>query len=196
MRPKEDYDCAFCMSENGWTPKEIAVETGIPEETIKYWRKSWRHSLRNTYKDLYSGTDQEVKYRLIKIMQDAPQVTYNYFNSKDSNVPSATTYRKYFGSWENALEQAGIITKSDKPVRVYLVEFDGFYKIGITSQTINERLGSRYPKYTVVMEIVTTVEEAKQIEREWLVNVKQYQFIPTNFPSEGRGFTECFKFQT
>lgn len=194
MRPKEDYDCAFTMSEMGWMPREIASETGIPEETVKYWRKSWNHNTRSNYRELYKGTDEEVKDRLIEIMQNAPQVTYNYFNSKDSGVPSATTYRKYFGSWENALDQAGIVIKSDKPVRVYLVEFDGFYKIGITSQTVNERLGGRYPKYTVIMEIVTTIEEAREIEREWLNNVKPYQYIPSNFTAEGRGFTECFKF--
>lgn len=193
----EDKECAKLFSEQGLSAREISNEMSIPENTIKYWRKAWGHSSKNTSPDLYKGTIEEIRARLIDIMHAAPIVTYTYFNSKDSGTPAATTYRKYFGSWEAALEAAGIVNTStlnrDKPTTVYLVEFDGFYKIGITQQTVHQRLGGRYPKYEIVMQVTTTLEEAKALERKWLDAVKHTQYVPEDFPIEGRGFTECFK---
>lgn len=110
-------------------------------------------------------------------MQEAPQVSYAIFNSKDSGVPPATAYRKYFGSWENALKEAGVITTAthleDKPTIVYLVEFDGFYKIGMTQQTVDQRLGKRYGPYEILLQITTSYEEAVKLEKQWLNNVKK-----------------------
>lgn len=140
------------------------------------------------------------KERLIEIMKAAPIVTYDYFNSKDSGLPAATTYRKYFGSWAEALAAAGIeqansVMKTNKPTKVYLVEFEGFYKIGITQQTVKQRLGGRYPAYKIILELeFDTLAEAKQIEKAWLEAVKPYKYTPNNFPAEGRGATECFVF--
>lgn len=139
------------------------------------------------------------KEELVAIMRAAPTVTYDYFNSKDNGLPAATTYRRYFGSWTAALEAAGIeqansVMKTDKPTKVYLVEFDGFYKVGITQQTVKQRLGGRYPNYSIVLELdFPNLREAKEVENSWLEAVKPYKFMPHNFPSEGRGFTECFK---
>lgn len=138
------------------------------------------------------------KEQLIEIMRAAPVVTYDYFNSKDNDLPAATTYRRYFGSWSAALEAAGIqqnnsVMKSDKATRVYLVEFDGFYKVGITQQTVKQRLGGRYPEYKVIMELeFEDLSQAKEVEKSWLETVADYRYVPTNFPTEGRGFTECF----
>lgn len=193
----EDKECVRLLSAEGMSARDIEKETGIPLGTIHGWRRSWGITTKNKYDELYKGTVGEVQERLIKIMQEAPVVTYTYFNSKDSGTPAATTYRKYFGSWDNALSAAGITNsctmKPGKPTRIYLVEFEGFYKIGITQQTVHERLGGRYPPYKVIIDIETTLEEAKNIEKDWLKTVKPFQFIPTTFPSEGRGFTECFK---
>jgi len=138
------------------------------------------------------------KEQLIEIMKNAPIVTYDYFNSKDSGMPAATTYRRYFGSWSAALEAAGIeqsssVMKPNKPTKVYLVEFDGFYKVGITQQTVKQRLGGRYPDYKIILELeFDNLQEAKKVETSWLEAVKHCKFVPTNFPLEGRGFTECF----
>ena len=198
MWKQEDKDCAKLFSDQGMNPRDISAETGIPVDTIKTWRKSWGHSLTRSTPDLYKGTVAEVQARLIKIMQDAPVVSYAVFNSKESGTPAATTYRKYFGSWEKALEAAGrsitsnFSMKPDRPTTVYLVEFDGFYKIGITQQTVAQRLHS-HPPYNILMQIQCTLSEAKDIEKQWLENVKHLQYIPATFPAEGRGFTECFK---
>lgn len=194
---EEDKEIVRLLSEEGMTALAISNEVGIPKSTITDWRALWGYSSKNSYKHLYKGTVEEVQERLVKIMQSAPEVSYTIFNSKDSTVPSATIYRKYFGSWENALNAAGIVITnvqaSSKPTTVYLVEFEGFYKIGITQQTVDQRLGKRYGKYEILLQIVTTHEEAIKLEKQWLNNVKPFKYIPTTFPAEGRGFTECFK---
>jgi hypothetical protein len=140
------------------------------------------------------------KEQLIEIMQNAPVISYDYFNSKDNDLPAATTYRRYFGSWSAALEAAGVSAanstmKPDRKTTLYLVEFeDQVFKIGITQQTIQQRLGGRYPKYTIILEILfDTLAEAKTAEKLWLQNIREFKFVPGNFPVEGRGFTECFK---
>lgn len=150
------------------------------------------------YPDLYSGSDDEIRAKLIELMRSAPKVSTDYFNSKDSDVPVAATYKKYFGSWDNALLAAGI-SKSKCSLKehldtiVYLVDFGDFYKIGITQQTIRKRLGPSYPPYEIILQIVTSLDEAKRLESNWLSNVEKYKYRPNNFPAEGRGHSECFK---
>lgn len=194
----EDRELVALFADQGLGIQETADEMGITTSQVRYLRGSSRISTKGVYKHLYQGTEEEVKERLIKILQDAPIKTYTYFNSKDSGTPAATTYRKYFGSWSAALEAAGVVNYSNmqptKPTTVYLVEFDGFYKVGITQQTVNQRLGKRYGNYTIIMQITTTLKEALEVEKRWLKNVKEFQYIPQDFPSEGRGFTECFKY--
>lgn len=203
---EEDHELIKIMSEAGYTAREIATELDCSENTIKHKKVVLGISTRaNSYKSKDCGGSsglppQYTKEQLIKWMQEAPLHTYDYFNSKESSVPSATTYRRYFGSWQAALEAAGIQPNKSsmdctRPTKVYLVDFGDFYKVGITQQTLKQRFKNNYPKYEVVLEIDTTYEEAKAIEKQWLEAVKQFKYIPDSFPIEGRGFTECFKFE-
>jgi len=188
---EEDQLVEVCNSK-GWTAKEIAAELDRSEGSVKARRK-----LLGLIGPK-GGPKKYTKEQLIKLLQDAPVKTYDYLNSKESGLPAATTYRQYFGSWNAALEAAGIhvnncVQKPDKPTRLYLVEFDGFYKIGITQQTINQRLGGRYPPYNIVLTLeFENLDEARSVEKSWLEAVADYRYVPTNFPTEGRGFTECF----
>lgn len=147
----EDNETIRVLSEAGFTAREIASEMECSEDTVK--RKKSVLNIRT--KSNRGGRPEEyTKEQLITIMQTAPVCTYDYFNSKESGLPSATTYRKYFGSWTAALEAAGIspntsVLKEDKPTTLYIVEFEDFYKIGITQQTVPQRLGGRYPAYTI-----------------------------------------------
>lgn len=197
----EDHQLIKIMSEAGYTAREIATELDCSENTIKQKKVILGISTReNSYKSKDLGGKsglplQYTKEQLIKWMQEAPIHTYEYFNSKESGVPSATTYRRYFGSWQAALKAAGIPTNRfsmdpTKPTKVYLVDFGDFYKVGITQQTLKQRFSSGYPKYEVVLQIDTTYEDAKAIEKQWLESVKRFKYEPANFP----GFTECFKF--
>lgn len=194
---EEDKEVARLLLQQGLTARDVSVEIDIPEGTINGWKNIWAIRNKKSYKEIYSGTVGEVQQRLIKLMQEAPEVSYSYFNSSTSNVPPATTYRKYFGSWSAALDAAGLVVSNQKGARstkVYLVEFDGFYKLGITQQTVDQRLGGRYPEYKILGTIqFNTLAEAKKEEARLLGLIKEYKYIPTNFPVEGRGFTECFK---
>ena len=76
---------------------------------------------------------------------------------------------------------------------VYLVEFDGYYKVGITQQPINNRFIG-YPKYEVLLTLsCSNLKEAKDIEAEWLKNVSNLSYYAPDFP-RNNGSTECFKF--
>jgi hypothetical protein len=203
---EEDKECVRLLLLDGLTAEQVSNETGIPKGTVNGWKGKWGIRQKNSYKHLYEGTVADVQARLIKIMQEAPEVSYSYFNSADSDTPPATTYRKYFGSWTAAVEAANISKlnkeytadkysqKKNLPTKVYLVEFDGYYKLGITQQTVEQRLGGRYPKYTVLqVKELPSLKDAKVLERTLLDLVKDYKYIPKDFPAEGRGFTECFK---
>lgn len=197
----EDRELIKLLNAEGLSDLQISKEIDIPVSSVKYVREKaglTNNTTLNTYKELYKGSVKEVQERLIKLMQEAPVVNYNYFNSSSSKVPPATIYRKYFGSWTKALEAAGIeqscTQKEDKVTILYLLEFtEGFYKIGITQQSIKERFAG-YPEYSIIMTLELPLKEAKVLEKQWLNNVKEFKYIPTNFPAQGRGFTECFKY--
>ena len=210
---EEDFELLRCFSEAGYTAREIASELNCSENSVKHYKSKLGISTRNnsytrgnrktttvSTGGAYGGgrPNAYTKEQLIEIMQRAPVHTYDYFNSKDSELPAATTYRKYFGSWDNALKAAGVppnisTMKEHLPTKVYLLDFGDFYKIGITQQELNKRFGSRYPEYEVVLCIETTLEDARAIETTWLKSVSSYKYIPDSFPTEGRGHTECFK---
>lgn len=214
---EEEIELLKIFSEQGMTAREISKEIDRPLGSVNTKIVSLGlKRTKNSYKDLYTGSVGEVQQRLIELMQNSPIITYEYFNRASSNVPPATTYRKYFGSWAKAMEAAGVVTtnpevkestsgkgegsskfcqKEDKPTKVYLLDFGDFYKVGITQQTIKQRFSGKYPPYTVLLSLEMSLAEAKELERQWLKVVKPYQFIPSNFPAEGRGFTECFKFE-
>ena len=200
---EEDKELAKLLLEQGMTVQQVSNEIDIPFGTINNWKLKWGIKHKNSYKEIYTGTVGEVQERLIELMRAAPEISYSYFNSADSPVPPATTYRKYFGSWSAAMVAAGVsnspkvsvgVQKAGKCTTLYLVEFEDFYKIGITQQTVHQRLGGRYPRYKILAEkVFDTPYLAKVEEKRLLQLVKPYKYIPTNFPVEGRGFTECFK---
>ena len=204
---EEDFELLRCLSEAGYTAREIATELGCSENSVKHYKSKLGISTRNnsyTCDKRPAGPHAGgrpaayTKEQLIEIMRQAPIHTYDYFNSKGSGLPAATTYRRYFGSWENALKAAGLqpnatTMKQNIPTKVYLLDFGEFYKVGITQQAIHKRFGGKYPEYEVVLVIETTLDEAKKIEAEWLQNVREYKYVPGSFPVGSRGHTECFK---
>lgn len=189
---EEDEFVVVCTNQ-GWTARQISQELNRSTGSVSERRK------KLAVKGTVGAGKRYTKEQLIEIMKNAPVVSYDYFNSKDSGLPTATTYRSYFGSWSAALQAAGIdpavsIMKVDRPTTVYLVSFGEFYKVGITQQTVDQRLGGRYPPYQILKTVqFETLGKAKALEACWLETVRPYKFVPSNFPVEGRGFTECFK---
>lgn len=159
---------------------------------------SWAKALALVGKTVPSRikyTDEE----LLGILRESDIKTYNHFNSPESGTPSAVTYVNRFGSWSKAIELAGVSKNGfsmleSKETIVYLVEFNGFYKLGITQQNIKARF-SGYPCYTVILTLrFPTLSEARALERTWLNNVKEYRTLGIGFPRDN-GTTECFNYE-
>lgn len=191
----DDIDFLTTATKAGWLAKDIASELGRTTNAVLSKRN--RLGLVGP-----SGRPAEyTKEQLIKLLQDSPNKTYNYLNSKESGLPAATTYRKYFGSWENALIAAGLplnISSMDstKPTTVYLLYFASgdYYKVGITQQSLAERFSGRYPTYEIILELSMELKKARELEKLWKDSVKEFRYIPEDFPKDySSGATECFK---
>lgn len=191
----DDIEFLTIATEAGWLAKDIANELGRTTDAVISKRN--RLGLVGP-----SGRPSEyTKEELIRLLQEAPNKTYNYLNSKESGLPAATTYRKYFGSWENALITAGLplnISSMDsaKPTTVYLLYFSSgdYYKVGITQQRLAERFSGRYPAYEVVLELSMELKDARELEKCWKESVREFMYIPDDFPKDySSGVTECFK---
>lgn len=198
---EEETELVKLFNAQGMSDLQIAKEIDRPVSSttsLRTYLGLKNNTIKKVYKHLYIGTIEEIQAKLIKLLQETPNINYTFVNSKDSNIPSARTFRKYFGSWDNALKAAGISTnfrmKEDIPTTLYLIEFDTFYKIGITQQSIHHRFYG-YPPYTIILQHFNLpLKEARKIEKCWLENVKEYKHIPNNFPVGAGGINECFKF--
>lgn len=189
----DDTDCLITMRENNWEVSAIANEMGYSKSTIEYWIKKLG-LLRN--KKWTEEEDEQLKE--LTIASHSIQECAGILNRSIDNIKHRRMDLGVTGlGWRKVRPEEGdsykYSQKPDKLTKVYLIEFDGFYKVGTTQQTITQRFGGRYPQYEVLLIIETTLEEALDIEREWLENVKHLKYVPNCFPAEGRGFTECFK---
>ena len=82
------------------------------------------------------------------------------------------------------------------PCSLYLVYFEeeGFYKVGITQNSINTRFKG-YPTYKIVETLTfSNLEEAKKVEAKLLSMIKPFQYKPLVFKYGGA--TECFQITT
>ena len=186
---EEDTELVRLLALEGLSARQISIETGLSESRIKKEKTVLIGGSKRQYTSL---PDAE----LLEILKASNNKCSSYFNSKDSGTPSATIYIKRFGSWNNALNLAGIPTnkcsmKEGVPTIVYLLEFSTYYKVGVTQQSVLKRFYG-YPEYTVLMEIETSLEEAKKIEKDWLNSTRDYRYLATDFPLHKGGQTECF----
>lgn len=188
-----------CLEQN-WTAKELATELGCSEDTIK--KKKVQLGLSGIVKRGARNDWGVKKYsddELLDILKTSENKTYAYFTRGGKGLPAAATYVNRFGSWGNALLLAGLPANRctmlrDKATKVYLVDFGDFYKIGVTQQALGDRF-SGYPKYDIVLLLeYDNLCDALAKEKEWLLNVSQFAYVPNTFPKEGRGFTECFRY--
>lgn len=118
------------------------------------------------------------------------------YKTRDA-APSPIVWKvvQHFGSWEKGLLAAqlplniGGVMDINKPTILYLLKFDGFYKIGITQQTLKQRFAGA-PPFLVIDTYISDLSEIVELEKQILSNVTQY--IPTNPWFERKGKTECF----
>lgn len=110
-------------------------------------------------------------------------------------------YRHYikeeFGGWTKALEAAGLaqncggLLDYSKPATLYLLKFDGFYKIGITQRPLSQR-AAKFPSHEILDTYCSDLDEILALEREILSKVERFQ--PDLSWFERNGKTECFLF--
>jgi len=199
----EDTECLITLRNNNWQVKDIAEEMGFSKSTIEYRirkldlfvNKKWTAEEDAKLIELTSSgawikecsiilgrSEDTIKSRKVKL-----KVT----NQKNiRSIPYIKPIKTIREKDSYKYSQ-----KPDKLTKLYLIEFDGFYKIGTTQQSMNQRFGGRYPSYEVVLILEMALEEALRMESAWLNNVKDYKYVPDCFPKEGRGYTECFKFE-
>jgi hypothetical protein len=82
-----------------------------------------------------------------------------------------------------------------KLAKVYLISFDKFYKVGITTQNIAARFNKLPVAYEVVLYIELPIEEARSLEKYWLKSIRP--FCTKEVLEELKYFdgkTECFIF--
>ena len=82
----------------------------------------------------------------------------------------------------------------DKPCKLYLIEFEGdgehFWKIGLTRQTINQRI-NRIPYRPLSITIIeNTLETIFQLEKQIKRKYKHQRYLPKIYFG---GHSECFK---
>lgn len=182
---EEDKELVKLWSELGWTAKEIGEELNRSEKSVSHCRTKLGIRVRRQYSDK----------ELLDILRNSENTgSVHFMYTKE--LPSVDTYQRHFGSWNKALEAAGIPLNTssmqpNKPTTFYLIEFDGFYKIGITQQiSLQKRFSkSKYPQYKVLFKHTGDFEFVQDTEKYLLAYLEDYKYQPPNFG----GFTECFK---
>ena len=106
--------------------------------------------------------------------------------------------KKEFGGWTNALREAGLpqncggLFDYNKPAMLYLLKFDGFYKIGITQRALQERT-IKFPEHIVLDTYCSDLDEILSLEEEILSKVEPAGLLHEGFRRNGE--TECFLFR-
>lgn len=109
--------------------------------------------------------------------------------------PYRSRILKHYGSWTKALIannlplNIGGVMDINRPTTLYLLKFDGFYKVGITQQTLKKRFTGG-PSFLVLDTYVSDLTEIVELEKQILTNVISY--IPDDPWFERNGKTECF----
>lgn len=172
---------------NGRSYKQIAAEIGRTEgacQTRGY--KFIKEGLIHKEPPLVLNREQLLDLvRLYRVRDNCPNREWNLI-------------RKEFGGWVKALEAAGLeqncggVWDWNKPATLYLLRFDGFYKIGVTQRQIEQRFRGA-PEYEVLDTYCSDLDEILALEREILSKVEPY--LPENEWFKRNGKTECFLFR-
>ena len=172
------------------TPKSISVLLSRLRKggLVGYHVVKWSDEDNKT---LISLRNQGLSNREIATLMNRSE---NSIKHKASEFIKAGKLPKKDGDyWQvglDSIKRPGGCHDKGKPTILYLVEFDGFYKIGITQKSIKERFYGA-PEYRVVDYLSTDLEFAFEME----ASIKKFiePFIPENKWFERNGKTECFK---
>lgn len=169
------------------TPKAISVLlTRLRKEgLVGYHNRPWSQTEYDTLIELKNSntpnkeianilgrTEPSVKHKINALIKKGTLIKGNYWEVGLSNI------RKHGGCHNKT-----------KPTILYLVQFENFYKIGITQKSIKERFYGA-PKYTMVDYVSTDLDFA--FDMEAIIKESVNTFIPEIKWFERNGKTECF----
>lgn len=169
--------------------KAIATEIGKSLPATYQKAKELRDCgrLQGTFQ---ATTNKYTRKELIEVIQ--------LYKSRDA---CPNKYRneivKQFGSWSAGLKEAGLTSRiggifdPELPITLYLLKFDGFYKIGVTQRQIEQRFAGA-PSYTVLDQYCSDLDEIIALEKEILSKLERT--LPSDSWFERNGKTECFLF--
>jgi hypothetical protein len=180
--------------------KEIALILGKSHDSVKKKASELLNagiitgnSRRGWYKDRIKNPP-----RLNLPEEKLLDIVREYVSSEACPTSYRSNIRRVFGSWTKALEAAGIPGNiggnfvSSRVTRVYLLRFEGFYKVGVTQQQIKSRF-SGAPSYEILDYLETDLDNAVYLEKELKKSIKSYQYVAEHPWFERNGKTECFK---
>lgn len=138
------------------------------------------------------------KYVKIHPSRDELLQIIRKYRTRD-NTPSKylSSINREFGSWSAGLKESGLkpnvggIMDPTLPTTLYLIKIDGYYKIGMTQRTVEQRL-SKLTGYTILDTYCSDLDEILSLEREILSKVERIR--SENIALQRNGLTECFLF--
>lgn len=184
--------------ESGKDNKEIALLLGKTHDSVKKKASEFLNA------GIVSGISRKGKYKtgpttkLDLPISDLLDIVREYVSCESCPTHLRSNIKRVFGTWTKALEEAGIPGNiggnscKDRITRVYLLQFQEFYKIGITQQQIKSRF-SGAPRYEILDYLETDLDNAVYLEKELKKAIIKTQYIAEHPWFERNGKTECFK---
>lgn len=190
---KEKTDRIFEMRQQGITYQEIAQEFGTNKANISSVISKMKKNGYNIIK-VVPWTEQD-QFDLISLRlegksnQDIANILgrgIDCIKKKASELVKLGAIPRQTSGGQSSGFDPG------KPAKVYLLDFGGFHKIGITQQKISYRFAGA-PAHTVLDYVETDLDNAMYLEKELKKSIRPYQYIAEHPWFERNGKTECFK---
>lgn len=198
-RWSEEEEIEFMnLRELGKNNKEISIILNKSHDSVKKKASEFLNMglIDGKYrKDRYK-TGPKIRLELPR--EELLSIVRRYVSSESCPTPYRSNIIRIFGSWTRALEEAGISGNiggnfcKNRVTRIYLLKFEGFYKIGITQQQIKSRFAGA-PGYEILDYLETDLDNAVYLEKGLKRAVKPLQYIAEHPWFERNGKTECFK---
>jgi hypothetical protein len=204
--------------DNGLKAKDIAKYFSVNDRAI--YTRMYALGLHSKYK---RPEPEHTKEQVLDIIKNNPLLVSRDYTIERKDLVPIHLIIKLFGSFTNAKKLAGVYHKKEKVIKapiekteyryitvhkeptknldkklakVYLISFDRFYKVGITTQDIAARFNKLPVAYEVILCIELPIEEARSLEKYWLKSIKP--FCTKEVLDELKYFdgkTECFIFE-
>ena len=176
------------LKTQGFKYQEIADQLGLTSSAVSsYIARNHRDLLK---KNPLSEKDTEVIIKLRDQGVSYSLIAEQLGKSIDHIKKKCSSLLKE-GKIQDIRGARGGNMSASSPTTLYLVQFQGFYKVGVTQQKIKDRFNGA-PEYKVVDTLTTTLQEAWELEKFIKDSVQHMRFEPEQTWFVRNGRTECF----